>query len=84
MRVVQIHCGGDEATLLARFAERAASGRRHPGHHDEPADAEEVRRDLERGRWDSLDLPGELIEVDLGGAVDVPGLARRIRALEDG
>ena len=84
VRVVQLHCGGDEATLLARFAERASSGRRHPGHRDEPEDAEEVRRDLERGRWDPLDLPGELIEVDLGGDVDVGALARRIRAVEDG
>ena len=84
VRVVQLHCGGDEATLLARFAVRAASGRRHPGHRDEPEDAEEVRRDLERGRWDPLDLPGELIEVDLGGDVDVGALARRIRAVEDG
>jgi len=37
-----------------------------------------VRADLERGRWDPLDLPGELIEVDLGSDVDVRALAARI------
>lgn len=78
-KVVQIHCTADEKLLLDRFAERAASGRRHPGHGDSPADVEEVRRDLERGRWDALDLPGELIEVDLGGDVDVSALAAEIR-----
>ena len=79
--VVQIHCTADEQLLLDRFAERAASGRRHPGHGDEPEDADEVRRDLERGRWDALDLPGKPIEVDLGGDVDVAALADRIRSL---
>jgi predicted kinase len=74
-RVVQIHCGGEEAQLLERFAERAASDERHPGHEDRP---EEVRDDLERGRWDPLDLPGELIEVDLGEEPDVAALAKRL------
>jgi predicted kinase len=82
-KVVEIHCSADEKLLLDRFVERAASGRRHPGHGDEPDDVEEVRRDLERGRWNPLDLPGELIEVDLGGDVDVAALAARIQALAD-
>jgi predicted kinase len=79
-KVVQIHCTADEKLLLDRFAERAASGRRHPGHGDSPADVEEVRRDLDRGRWDALDLPGELIDVDLGGDVDIAALADRVRS----
>ncbi|HEX6679506.1 MAG TPA: ATP-binding protein [Gaiellaceae bacterium] len=83
-QVVQIHCSADVELLLARFSERAASGARHPGHGDEPEDAEDVRRDLERGRWDPLDLPGELIEVDLGGDVDVAAVAARIRATATG
>jgi predicted kinase len=74
-RVVQIHCGGEEAELLDRFAERAASEERHPGHEDRP---EEVRDDLERGRWDPLDLPGELIEIDLTEQPDVAALAARL------
>jgi predicted kinase len=75
-RVVQIHCGGEEAQLLERFAERAASAERHPGHEDRP---EQVREDLERGRWDPLDLPAELIEVDLSEEPDVAALGARLR-----
>ena len=75
-RVVQIHCGGEQTQLLERFEERVASGERHPGHADRP---EEVRDDMERGRWDPLDLPGELIEVDLSDEPDVAELAARIR-----
>ena len=40
------------------------SGKRYPGHGDEPEDVGEVRAKLEAGVWDPLDLPGELIEVD--------------------
>jgi hypothetical protein len=39
---------------------------------------EEVRDDLERGRWDPLDLPGELIEVDLSER-EQPDVAARIQ-----
>ncbi|HEY6961334.1 MAG TPA: AAA family ATPase [Gaiellaceae bacterium] len=63
-RIVQIHCGGDAGELAAQFRDRAASGKRHPGHDDEPEDADEVRRKIEAGLWDPLDLPGELIRVD--------------------
>ena len=65
---------------MQTFAERAASGRRHPGHDDDPEDAAEVRAKLEAGLWGALDLPGELIEVDMtGGRVDVDVLADRVR-----
>jgi predicted kinase len=74
-RVVQIHCRGEGTQLLERFAERAASDERHPGHEDRP---EEVRDDLERGRWDPLDLPGELIEVDPSHPPDLTALGARI------
>jgi predicted kinase len=79
-RVVQIHCGAEEQELLERFAERAESSERHPGHADRPEDVAEVRADLERGRWDPLDLPGELVEVDLSGEPDVAGLAAKVSA----
>ena len=39
-----------------------------------------MRADLERGRWDPLDLPGELIEVYLRDEPDVAELAARIRS----
>jgi hypothetical protein len=58
------------------FAERSASGRRHPGHGDRPEDAEEVRQDVETGRYDALDLPGELLRVD-PEHVDLDELAAR-------
>ena len=64
-RLVQVHCSRPTESLLREFAERAASGRRHPGHGDEPGDVDEIRADLEAGRWEPLDLPGELVRVDL-------------------
>jgi predicted kinase len=77
-RVVQVHCGGDTDALVRHFAERAAHGDRHPGHDDEPGDAEELRRKIESGLWDPLDLPGELIRVDASqGSVDVRSISSR-------
>ena len=58
------------------FAERSASHRRHPGHGDEPEDAAEVREDVEAGRYDPLDVPGELIRID-PDEVDLDDLATR-------
>jgi predicted kinase len=63
-RVLQVYVGGEPAEVAEAFAERAAAGRRHPGHRDSPADAATVRRELERGRWDPLGLPGELVRAD--------------------
>ena len=74
-RIVQVHCGGDPGELVERFAERSASGRRHPGHDDDPEDAAEVRRKIESGFWDPLDLPGELIRVE--GGADVESIVSR-------
>jgi predicted kinase len=76
-RIVQIHCGGDVDDLVESFAERSASGRRHPGHDDRPEDAAEVRRKIESGFWDPLDIPGELIRVDR--RADAAEIARRLR-----
>ncbi|MBD0330577.1 MAG: AAA family ATPase [Thermoleophilia bacterium] len=74
LRLVQVHCGRAPEKVAERFAERAASGRRHPGHRDRPEDAQEVLEDVHAGRWDALDLPGELLEVDVD-SVDVDELA---------
>ncbi len=65
VRLVQVHCSKPPGDVGREFAERAASGRRHPGHGDRPEDAAEVVADLEAGRWDALDLPGELLELDV-------------------
>jgi len=83
VRLLQLHCTRPTEQLLARFAERAASGKRHPGHGDEPEDVDEVRARLEAGDWDPLDLPGELLRAELGDDADedAPLIAQRVRAL---
>jgi predicted kinase len=78
VRLVQIHCSKPPDEVARQFAERAASGRRHPGHRDRPEDAGEVLEDVEGGRWDALDLPGELIEVDVD-ELDLDALVARLR-----
>jgi predicted kinase len=80
VRLVQVHCSKPTPELERDFAERAASGRRHPGHRDRPEDAAEVVEDVERGRWDALSLPGELIEVDVD-ALDENALVERLRTV---
>ena len=81
LQLVRIHCGGPTDRLVEHFAERAAAGKRHEGHDDDPEDAEEVRRKLEAGLWEPLELQGELIQVDaLTKDVDVAELADRVRA----
>ena len=74
--LVQIHCGKPSHEVERSFAERAASGRRHPGHGDEPEDAAELREDVEAGRYDPLEVPGELLCVDPED-VDLDELAAR-------
>jgi predicted kinase len=74
--LVQVHCAKPPHEVERSFAERSASGRRHPGHGDEPEDAAEVRRDVEAGRYDPLEVPGELLRVDPED-VDLDELAGR-------
>jgi hypothetical protein len=73
-----VHCSKPPGEVARHFAERAASGRRHPGHRDRPEDAREVVEDVASGRWDALDLPGELIEVDVD-ELDYDHLVERLR-----
>ena len=74
--LVQVHCAKPAHEVARSFAERSASGRRHPGHGDRPEHADDVRRDVETGRYDPLDVPGELIRVDPAD-VDLDELAAR-------
>ena len=76
--VVQIHIGGDADELVEKFARRAASGDRHPGHGDDPGDADELRAKLESGLWRPLELPGLLIEADMHE--DEDEIVERVRA----
>ena len=81
---MQVYCTRSVESLLARFAERAASDDRHPGHGDEPEDVDEIRADLEAGRWAPLALPGALVEVDLDEDGDVDALIARIEEATSG
>jgi predicted kinase len=78
VRLVQVHCSKPPGDVGREFAERAASGRRHPGHGDRPEDAAQVVADLEAGRWDALDLPGELVELAVD-PIDYDDLVARLR-----
>ena len=71
---VPIVCTAPEEVARERFAARAASGERHPGHLDGVI-AEELAAGEHDGRWGPLDLDGELLVVDTAETVDVPWLA---------
>ena len=73
-RFVQVHCSAPLEVLLERYAYRE----RHPGHGDSER-IEAVRRAVESGRHDPLDLPGETIRVDTSRDVDHEALAARVR-----
>lgn len=60
---VQIHCGGDAATIIQRFAERAERGQRHAGHADRAA-LPRLREYLATGRCEPLDLGVPTLCVD--------------------
>ena len=81
VELVQIHIDGDIEALVEKFARRAASGKRHPGHHDEPEDADELRAKLEAGLWKPLRLPGLLVEADMHD--DEEQIVARVRAALD-
>jgi predicted kinase len=81
VRIVQIHCTGATEAIVEKFVDRAVSGERHAGHQDEPADREEIRAKLEAGLWDALDLPGELIQINvIDTDPDMEALAERVRS----
>jgi predicted kinase len=79
LRLVQVHCTRDEERLVERFVGRIEEGKRHPGHGDEPEDADEVRAKIAAGVWEALDLPGELLEFDKDRD-DLDELVARVRA----
>ena len=79
MELVQVHVTRETEELLGAFAERAEGASRHPGHGDSAGDVDEVRERLERGDWDALDLPGELVRHDTtGGDKRVAELVARL------
>lgn len=81
-RIIQVQCVADGRFLLDRFTARSASIERHPGHCDDTNNAE-FRDDLLAGRHEPLDVPGEVLTVDLTdlGAVSIDDLAVKLFAL---
>lgn len=61
--VLQIVCETDGEVLFNRFADRARSQERHPGHND-LASLEEWKPILTSGSLMPLDIEGEVIRVD--------------------
>lgn len=66
---VQVHCGGDPATIVRRFSERAERGPRHAGHADIAA-LPRLREYLATGRCEPLDLGVPTLRVDTTAACD--------------
>jgi predicted kinase len=75
---LQLVCTAEPEVLLTRYAARA--GTRHPGHLDAER-VDEIRAAIAAGRWRSLDLDGESVEVDTTdwAAVDATALVERAR-----
>lgn len=82
VRIVQVHMDGDTDAIVERFVRRAESGDRHPGHADGANDADDLRQQLESGRWNALEIPGALVEADM--SEDVASVAARVRAVLEG
>lgn len=74
---IQVVCCTDPAVLQARLRQRAISGERHPGHHDDPTGSTSPE-DLER--FGPLDIGGAVIGLDTTdfGAIDYGALYARI------
>ncbi len=81
VRWLQVRCTAPREVLLHRFAERAASGTRHPGHVDE-RNLEEFAASLEVPRQEVFDLPGPVIEVDTSLEAPATVVERVLAAIE--
>jgi predicted kinase len=83
-RFVQVLCVADAETCLARYRERAASGRRHPMHRFGGGEAlESLERRLAEGLWERpIPLEGALFTLDTTRPVDVEALAAEISLWE--
>lgn len=62
--VIQILCWADGEVVYERFMDRKNTADRHPGHV-EGISAEEIRKQLIRGKCDPLDINGATIELDM-------------------
>lgn len=82
---IQVHFRAQIDELVRRFSDRDSSGHRHPGHVD-PASYGELQDALLAGRYDALEIGGELIVVDTTdfNRVDYNGLLAMIRRADLG
>ncbi len=79
-RPFQILCRAEGSVLVARYAVRANDPDRHPGHVDLET-LEELKPGLLKGRLESLDIGGEVVEVDTTdfSKINVAGLCFRLK-----
>jgi predicted kinase len=77
-RAVQIVCTADPATLERRYTDRAAEGKRHPGHHDS---SQSTTPEQWLERHGPLDLDGIAINVDttVPDRVDYDAILSKVR-----
>jgi predicted kinase len=77
-RALQIVCTASRDVLIDRFTARED---RHPGHIDDER-LEDVIESIDAGRWRSLELDGETVEIDTTdwSTVDVDALVEQARA----
>jgi predicted kinase len=77
-RALQIVCTASRDVLIDRFTSRED---RHPGHIDDER-LEDVIESIDAGRWRSLELDGETVEIDTTdwSTVDVDALVEQARA----
>ena len=59
----QVICKTKEEVLFERFKTRSESGERHPGHVDR-LNYEGFKETLSKGKYESLNIGGEVFEVD--------------------
>jgi predicted kinase len=80
-RTLELHCAAETETLLARFAQRADSTDRHPGH-GEQSQAAELRANLARGVYGPLSGDGAALVIDTTdlAALDDQRLLQMIRS----
>lgn len=79
-RALQVHCVAPDEVLVQRFVERSRSGIRHVGHADVGSE-DEFRASLRDGRTGTLDLDGEVVDLDVTDAAGTDRVLGRIAAL---
>lgn len=81
-RTIQVNVHADGAVVVRRYEDRGARGDRHPIHVDRPRSQRETfRSGLIRGELPTLDIGGEVIDVDTTefGAVNISQIAIQVR-----